>query len=72
MPTVLIQNTLKACLTHKEDATMLRNISSPMNYAKNDPLTLKLVDICLDNTLQIFCKLLLCFAKVCKIDYFCL
>ena len=40
-----------------------------MNYVIIDQFTLNLVDICLDNTLQILCKLLLCFAKIGNIDY---
>ena len=48
---------------------MLLDISLTKNYIIIDQLALDLVDICIDNTLQILCKSLLCFAKIGKIDY---
>ena len=44
------------------------SVSSPISYVTIDQLTLNLVDISLDNKLQILSKLLLCFAKIGKID----
>ena len=48
-----------------DDAKMLLDIPSPMNKGINDHLALSFVDICLGNTLRI----LLCFAKIGKIDH---
>ena len=39
-----------------------------MNNVINDDLALILVDVCFDNTLQVPCKSLLCFATIWKID----
>ena len=43
---------------------MLLDIISTPNKVINDQLTLKSVDVCFVNTLQILCKLLLSFAKL--------
>ena len=40
-----------------------------MNNVINDQLALNLVDICLDNTLHVLCKSLLCFSNIWKIDF---
>ena len=50
--------------TDEEDARMLLN----MNVIDNQ-FILKLNNISLNNTRQILCKLLLCFAKILKIDH---
>ena len=50
--------------THLEGTKMKCDIPSTMNNVINDQFALNLVDICLDNTLQILCKLLLCFVKI--------
>ena len=47
---------------------MLLDIPFPMNDVINDQFTLKLVDICFDNTLQILRKSMLCIVKIWKID----
>ena len=52
-----------------DDAKMLLDIPFPMNYVVIDQLTLNLVDICLNNTLQILCKSLLCFSQMGKVNY---
>ena len=52
--------------TDTEDVKMLLDIPSPMNVM-NDQLALNLVDICLDNTIHILRKSLLCFAKILRI-----
>ena len=52
-----------------DDAKMLLDIPFPMHYVIIDQLALNLVDICYDNTLEILCKSLLCFAKLGKIDH---
>ena len=52
-----------------DDAKMLLDIPFPMNYVLIEQLSLNLGDVCLDNTLQMLCKSLLCFAKFGKIDY---
>ena len=57
------------CSTNADGAKMLLDIPFSMHYVKIDQLALNLVDICFDNTLQILCKSLLCFAKLGKIDY---
>ena len=46
-----------------DDAKMLLDIPFPMSQVITDQLAFNLVDICLDNTLQILCNSLLCFAK---------
>ena len=46
--------------TDAEYVKILLEIAPPMNNVINDQLDLNLVDICLDNTLQILCKSLLC------------
>ena len=46
--------------TDAGDAKVLLDISFPMNYVIIDQLAWNLVDICLDNMLQILCKL--CYA----------
>ena len=51
------------------DARMLLEIPFSTNYVIVDQLALNLVDICPDNTPQISCKSLLCFAKIGNIDY---
>ena len=51
-----------------DEAKMLLDISFPINHVILDQLALKLVDICLDNTLQMLCKSLLCFAKINRED----
>ena len=48
---------------------MLLAIPFPMCYVIIDQLALNQVDICLDNTLQILCNSLLCFAKIGKTHY---
>ena len=53
--------------TDADDAKMLLDIPLSMNYVIIDQLVLNLVEICLDNTLQIICKSLLCFAKIAEI-----
>ena len=55
--------------TDADDAKVLLGIPIPMNYLIIDQLVLNSVDICLDNTLQISGKSLLCFAKIGEIDY---
>ena len=55
--------------TDAGDAKMLLDIPLSMNYVIINQLVLNLVEICLDNTLHILCKLLLCFAKIAKTDY---
>ena len=47
-----------------DDAKMLLEIPFPMNYVLIDQLALNIVDNGLDNTLQILCESLLCFAKI--------
>ena len=54
--------------TDTDDAKMLLDIPLPMNYVMIDQLALNLLDICLDHTLQLLYKSLLCFAKIGKID----
>ena len=61
MPTVLIRNTFEVWSADADDAKMLLDIPFPMNQVITDRLTFNLVDICLDNTPQILCNLLLCF-----------
>ena len=56
--------------TDQEDARILLDISFRMNNVINDQYTLKLVDICFDDTLQIICKSFLYFAKILKVDNF--
>ena len=53
---------LIAWSSDEDDARMLVGILSPMNSVMNDQLTLKLVDVCFDNALQI-CKIV---AELCK------
>ena len=55
--------------TDADDTKMLLDFPFPMNYLIIDQLALNSVDICLNNTLQILCKLLLSFAQIGKIDY---
>ena len=57
------------CSTDPDDANMLLDIRFPMNHVITDQLSLNLVDICLNNTLQISCRSFLCFANIGKIDY---
>ena len=54
--------------TDTDDAEMLLDIPFPMNQVITDQLAFNVVDICLANMLQILCNLLLCFAKIGKID----
>ena len=54
--------------TDADDAKMILDILFPMNYVTIDQLALNLVDICLNSTLQMLCKLLLCFPKIGKSD----
>ena len=68
MPTVLIQNAFDGMVWYLM-ANMLLDIPFPMNNVIIDQLALTLVDICLDNTLQILCKSMLCFARIQKIYY---
>ena len=55
--------------TDTDDAKMLLDIPLPMNYVMIHQLALNLLNICLDHTLQLLYKSLLCFAKVGKIDW---
>ena len=57
------------CLTDADDAKMLLDIAVQINYVIINQLAFSLVDICLDNTLQILRKSLLCLAKLGKLDY---
>ena len=66
MPAVLEQNAFDGMINR---LNMLLDIPIPMNYVTIDQLTLNLVDISLDNKPQILRKLLLCLAKIEKIDY---
>ena len=52
---------LKVWSTDSEDFKMIN--------VRNNQLNLNLVYICLDTTLQMLCKSLLCFAKIWRIDY---
>ena len=49
--------------TNADDAKMLLDIPLPMNNVIIDQSALNLYDSCLDTTLQILRKSLLCFAK---------
>ena len=55
--------------TDEKDARVLLDILSLMNNVINDQLALNLVDICLDNTLHMLRKSLLCFSNMWKIDF---
>ena len=65
MPAVLKQNAFDGMVNR---LNMLLDIPIPMNYVTIDQLTLNLIDISLDNKPQIFCKFLVCLAKIGKID----
>ena len=47
---------LMAKSSETEDAKVLLDIPSPMSNVMNVKSAFKLVDICLDNTLEILCK----------------
>ena len=66
-----MQNALMAWSTKAENVTMLLDPPghSPLMNKINDHLALNLVDICLNITLPMLCKSLLCFAKIWKIEY---
>ena len=64
MPAFLYKMLLIVWSTAANDIKMLLDIPFSMNYVINDQLALNLLDICLDNTLQVLCKSLLCFAKL--------
>ena len=55
--------------TDAEDAKMLLDILFSIDYVIVGQLGLNLVNICLDNTLQIFCKSFLCLPRISKIDH---
>ena len=55
--------------TTADDTKMLLDIPFPKKYITVDQLILTFVNICIDNTPQILCKSLQCFAKIDKIDY---
>ena len=69
MPAVVIQNVFDGIVNRCGICQMLLDIPFPMDYVINDQcytLILNLVDICLDNTLQISYKPMLCYAMFCQ------
>ena len=69
MPVALMQGPFHRMINNEKGAKIMLDIPSLMKNAINDHLTLKLLDICFDNMLQILCKSLVYIAQIWEIDY---